>query len=67
MIDKDEIADLIVFYRRKKKLTQEKMGELLGIKRSWVCLLEKGRTPSAPVIFKLQKLLDELVKKNVNN
>ena len=51
----EEIKDL----RRNKKLTQTKLGELCGAKKSAVSLWESGKnTPSGPALKMLHQLRD---------
>ena len=49
----------IVYYRKRKKLTQEDLAELAGIDRSHVSAIELGNVgASMDVIFKLSEVLD---------
>ena len=44
--------------RTRKKLSQEKLGELAGVSWTYVSEIERGnRTPSIPIIEKLAKAL----------
>jgi len=44
--------------RMRKKLSQEKLGELAGVSWTYVSEIERGnRTPSIPIIEKLAKAL----------
>jgi len=47
------------FYRKKKRLTQVKLAELVGIDRSHICALEAGNVgASFDVIFKICEVLE---------
>ena len=37
-----ELGELILIYRRRKKLSQEKLGELVGLTRQTIGLIEAG-------------------------
>lgn len=53
----------IVYYRKKKKLTQLQLAELADIDRSHISAIELGNVgASLDVIFKLCKALDILPK-----
>jgi transcriptional regulator with XRE-family HTH domain len=44
--------------RQDKGLTQERLGELAGLHRTYISLLERGlRTPTLDVLFRLAKSL----------
>ena len=49
----------IVYYRKRKKLTQLQLAELVGVDRSHISALELGKVGiSLDVIFKLCEVLD---------
>lgn len=48
------IAEAIMIYRKRKKITQKQLAELLGVSVSTVINLEKGKT--IPDLILLQKL-----------
>lgn len=57
----------LIEIRKKEKLTQQKMADKLGIKRSTIGAMEEGRAMSLEIIFKISKLfkisIDDLVTK----
>ncbi len=53
----------IVYYRKRKKLTQLQLAELVDVDRSHISALELGKVGiSLDVIFKLCEVLDILPK-----
>lgn len=51
------IGESIRKARQAKKLTQEQLGELMGVKRAQVCRIEKGRNLSLTTIARAFKAM----------
>ena len=51
------IGESIRKARQAKKLTQEQLGELMGVKRAQVCRIEKGRNLSLSTIARAFKAM----------
>lgn len=53
----------VVYYRKRKRLTQMKLAELVGVDRSHISAIEVGNVGvSFDVIFKLCEVLDTTPK-----
>ncbi len=68
---KDEFRDLyqqfglnVVYYRKKKRLSQTQLAELVDIHRTYVSSIELGKVSvSFDILFKLSQVLDVPVSK----
>ncbi len=51
-------------FRKKQKLTQDELAELIGISRQAINAIEKGKfDPSLPTAFKLSELFKTSIEK----
>lgn len=62
-MNKEELAryvgDKIKYYRKKKKLTQKELGEIIGVKHNTVSDYERGEiSPEQDSLFSLSDALD---------
>lgn len=57
-LDAYHLGEAIKAERERKEMTQEQLGELVGVKRSQICRLEKGHSSmSLPTISRIFKAL----------
>ena len=56
-----EISKMLLTYRAKNDLTQEKLAKKLGITQVWLCNLESGRYKASKVLeMKIKMLMEEV-------
>lgn len=61
MTIENNFGEIIFKYRNKKKISQETLGALSELDRTYISLIERGmRCPSLKTVFKLSKALDVL-------
>lgn len=57
-MDKFRIGEAIRQARQNKKLTQEKLGEMVGVKKAQICKIEHGGNITIDSITKLFKAME---------
>ena len=59
MTVEEKFGKIILKYRSEKKISQEMLGALSGLDRTYIGLLERGkRNPTLKTIFKLAEALE---------
>lgn len=59
MDNKLNFGKKVIFYRKKKKITQTDLAELIGVQRCAIGRIERGETfPNSTVLFKLASALN---------
>jgi len=55
-----ELGLNIAYYRKRKKLTQEQLSEIVGVDRAYISRIEAPNVPTAPSIQLLMRIADAL-------
>lgn len=58
IVDNQKIGNLIELKRKRSKLTQKRLGEMVGLSRNYIADIEAGRyTPSLNSMCRIAKIL----------